>query len=65
MKKEYLKIDDINGPLIQIDGVDDVFYGEVVDIKEKASGQMRKGKVIKIDGETVTIQVFQSTSGLS
>lgn len=65
MRKEYLKIDDINGPLIQIDGVDDVFYGEVVDIQEKSSGQMRKGKVIKIDNDTVTIQVFQSTSGLS
>lgn len=65
MKKEYLKIDDINGPLIEIDGVDDVFYGEVVDIKENSSGKMRKGKVIKIDEDKVTIQVFQSTSGLS
>ncbi len=65
MRKEYLKIDDINGPLIQIDGVDDVFYGEVVDIQDKNTGNMKKGKVIKIDNDTVTIQVFQSTSGLS
>lgn len=65
MQKEYLKIDNINGPLVEIDGVDDVFYGEVVNIKETSSGITKTGKVIKIDGKKVTIQVFQSTSGLS
>lgn len=65
MKKEYLRIDSINGPLIEINGVDDVFYGEVVKIKETNTGELRTGKVIKIDEDKVTIQVFQNTSGLS
>ena len=65
MRKEYLIIDNIKGPLIEISGVEDVFYGEVVRIQEKETGKYKKGKIIKIDGEQVTVQVFQSTSGLS
>jgi len=65
MKKDYLKIDKIVGPLIHISDVDDVFYGEVVDIVENSTGNIKKGKVIKIDGKNVVIQVFQNTSGLA
>lgn len=65
MKREYLIIDNINGPLIEISEVTDVFYGEVVNIQERNTGSVKKGKVIKIDGTNVTIQVFQSTSGLA
>ncbi|MEG0075932.1 MAG: V-type ATP synthase subunit B [Eubacterium sp.] len=65
MRREYLKIDNINGPLIEISDVDDVFYGEVVDIQDQKTGTIKKGKIIKIAGTTVTIQVFQSTSGMA
>jgi V/A-type H+-transporting ATPase subunit B len=65
MKRDYLKIDKVVGPLIQISDVDDVFYGEVVDIVENSTGNVKKGKVIKIEGKNVVIQVFQNTSGLS
>ncbi|MDD2413865.1 MAG: V-type ATP synthase subunit B [Eubacteriaceae bacterium] len=65
MRREYLIIDNINGPLIEVDDVTDVFYGEVVDIQDRSTGQMKKGKVIKIDGKIATIQVFQATSGLA
>ncbi len=65
MKKEYLKIDNINGPIIEIDDVDDVFYGEIVNIRDKNTGEKRTGKVIKLDEDKASIQVFQSTSGLS
>ncbi len=65
MKKEYLRIDKVVGPLIVISDVDDVFYGEVVNIVEKTTGAVKKGKVIKIEETKVTIQVFQNTSGLS
>lgn len=65
MKKEYLRIDKVVGPLIVISDVDDVFYGEVVNIVENATGDVKKGKVIKIEESQVTIQVFQNTSGLS
>ena len=65
MKKEYLKIDKVVGPLIQVSEVDDVFYGESVDIFDISSGKIKKGKVIKIEAENVVIQVFQNTTGLA
>ncbi|KNZ41044.1 V-type ATP synthase subunit B [Acetobacterium bakii] len=65
MKRDYLKIDKVVGPLIQVSDVDDVFYGEVVDIVENSTGNVKKGKVIKIDGKNVVIQVFQNTAGLA
>ncbi|MGD9475424.1 MAG: V-type ATP synthase subunit B [Eubacteriaceae bacterium] len=65
MKKEYLRIDKVVGPLIEISDVDDVFYGEVVNIVDAESGNIKKGKVIKIEEDKVTIQVFQNTSGLA
>jgi len=65
MKKEYLQIDKVVGSLIQISDVDDVFYGEVVDIVEISTGNIKKGKVIKIEEKNVIIQVFQNTAGLA
>lgn len=64
MKKEYLKIDKVIGPLVEITNVSDVAYGEVVDIKTN-EGVVKKGKVIRLDREKATIQVFENTSGLS
>ena len=64
MKKEYLKLDKIEGPLIELSGVKDVAYGEVINIRMQGE-EDRKGKVIKIDRDKVIIQVFESTSGLS
>ncbi|MGL4607409.1 MAG: V-type ATP synthase subunit B [Eubacteriaceae bacterium] len=65
MKRDYLIIDKVVGPLIQVSDVDDVFYGEVVDIVENSTGNVKKGKVIKIEDKNVVIQVFQNTSGLA
>ncbi len=62
-KKEYLRIHKVDGPLIFVSGIDDVFYGEIVEIDVR--DEKRKGKVIKIDGDIVVIQVFEGTSGLS
>ncbi len=64
MKKEYLKIDSIAGPLIVLKNVNDVAYGDVVSIKINNS-ETRKGRVIKIDGDKVIIQVFEGTSGIA
>lgn len=64
MKKDYLKIDKVIGPLIEMSNVKDISFGEVVDIVSD-DGTVKKGKVIKIEEEKVIIQVFESTSGLS
>lgn len=64
MRKQYLKLDKIQGPLVVLSKVKDVAYDEVVDIlidgKEK-----RKGKVVKIEGDKVVLQVFEFTSGMA
>lgn len=62
-KKEYLKLDKVDGPLIFISGVDHVSYGEIVKIT--IEDQTRTGKVIKIEEDRAVIQVFEGTSGLS
>ena len=62
-KKEYLEIDKIDGPLIFLSGIDDVFYGEIVEVD--LENEKRKGKVIRIEDNHVVIQVFEGTAGLS
>ena len=64
MKQEYLKIKRIEGPLIVLEGITDVSYGEIINIKVN-NNKRRMGKVIKIDGDKVVAQVFEGTSGLS
>ncbi len=64
MRKEYLKLDKVEGPLIVLSNIEDVAYGEMVDIKIDQN-EMRKGKVIKIDKGQVVIQVFEGTAGIS
>lgn len=65
MRREYLQIDRINGPLIEITDVRDVFYGEVAQIRSRETGEVRIGKVIKLEGDKALIQVFQPTHGLA
>lgn len=64
MRKEYLKLDKVEGPLIVLSNIEDVAYDEMVHIKMD-SGEMRKGKVIKVEGKTVVVQVFEGTAGIS
>ncbi|MBP1925489.1 V/A-type H+-transporting ATPase subunit B [Sedimentibacter acidaminivorans] len=64
MKKEYLKLERVEGPLIVLGGIENVSYGETVNIKVD-NDEIRKGKIIKIEGDKVVVQVFEGTSGIS
>ena len=64
MRKEYLKLDRVEGPLIVLSHIDGVAYDEMVNIKLD-NGEMRKGKVIKVDDKSVVVQVFEGTTGIS
>lgn len=64
MKKEYLVLDKVEGALIELSKVHAVGYGEIVEVESK-SGEKRLGRVIKIDGDKVVVQVFGSTLGIS
>lgn len=64
MKKEYLLLDKVEGALIELSKVHRVGYGEIVQIEDDL-GVRKIGRVIKINGNKVVVQVFGSTLGLS
>lgn len=64
MRKEYLKLEKAEGPLIVLNGVKDASYGEMVSIRIDDQDS-RIGKIIKIEGDQVIVQVFEGTTGIS
>lgn len=61
---DYVGVKEINGSLIVLDGIKDVSFEEIVDIRLE-NGTMRHGRVVQIDGERVVIQVFEGTRFIS
>ncbi|MHB8094471.1 MAG: V-type ATP synthase subunit B [Candidatus Aminicenantales bacterium] len=63
MHKEYLTVTNIVGPLLIVEKIADVKYGELVEI-ETAGGIVRRGTVLDISTEQAVVQVFEGTVGL-
>ncbi|MCD6363064.1 MAG: V-type ATP synthase subunit B [Synergistetes bacterium] len=61
---EYIGVKKITGPLIFIESMRELFYGEVIEISSH-DGEERVGKVIELGDELAVIQVFEGTEGLS
>jgi V/A-type H+-transporting ATPase subunit B len=61
--KEYRTARQVIGPLILVEGVEGITYGELTDIK--ADGQLRRGRVLEINGDKALVQVFEGTEGLA
>lgn len=61
---EYTNLSRISGPLLFVQGVKGVGYDELVEIRE-ASGAIRTGQTLEVDGDVAVVQVFEGTSGLS
>ncbi|MEK6979773.1 MAG: V-type ATP synthase subunit B [Candidatus Micrarchaeota archaeon] len=61
--KEYKTINQISGPLVFVDGVSGVSYGEIVEII-LSNGERRKGQVLDIGESIAVVQVFGATSGI-
>ena len=64
MAIEYMGLNNIQGPLVVLEGVDDAFYEEMVTVTLD-SGEKRIGRVTEIAGDKAVIQVFEGTSDLS
>ncbi|MBE6065781.1 MAG: V-type ATP synthase subunit B [Clostridium cochlearium] len=64
MKKEYLVLDKVQGPLVVLSEVEGVAYDEIVEIKV-SNGEIKKGRVVQLQGDKAVIQVFESTIGMS
>lgn len=61
---QHLKLSEINGSLAVIDGVKNASYEEMATLYLE-DGTTRTGRVVKIEGERVTLQIFEGTRGIS
>ncbi len=63
MAKEYFTVREIVGPLILMEGVEGAKYNELVEV-EFPDGSVGYGNVLEVEGDTVLLQSFETTSGL-
>ena len=64
MAKEYRTIQEVAGPLMLVRGVEDVKYNELAEI-ELANGEVRRCKVLEIDGGNALVQLFEDSTGIN
>ncbi len=64
MPKEYRTIQEVAGPLMMVQGVENVGYDELGEI-ELASGEKRRCKVLEIDGSDALVQLFEDSTGIN
>ena len=64
MPKEYRTIQEVAGPLMLVRGVENVSYDELGEI-ELANGETRRCKVLEINGDIATVQLFESATGIN
>lgn len=62
--REYRTVKEISGPLMLVDDVEGVTYGELAEIKME-DGSVRRGRVLEVHGRKAMVQVFEGTRGLS
>ena len=64
MAKEYRTIQEVAGPLMLVQGVENVKYNELGEI-ELANGETRRCKVLEIDGGNALVQLFEASTGIN
>jgi len=62
--REYQGADKIIGPLIFIEGIHNVGYNELVEIRDE-TGKERLGTILEANENAAVIQVFEGSTGLS
>jgi V/A-type H+-transporting ATPase subunit B len=61
--REYKTVKEVAGPLLVVEGVEDVAFGEVVKIRT-GTGEERNGQVLESREGLSIVQVFEGTSGI-
>jgi V/A-type H+-transporting ATPase subunit B len=61
--REYLTVAEVAGPLMVVEGVSGVAYGEVVEIVTP-DGETKHGQVLDAYQEKAVVQVYEGTSGI-
>ena len=61
---DYKGLNQINGSLVILEGVENASYEEMVSL-HLDDGSERAGRIVRIDGKRVVVQVFAGTRGIS
>ena len=64
MMKEYRTIQEVAGPLMLVRDVSGVAYDELGEI-ELPNGELRRCRVLEIDGSNALVQLFESSAGIN
>ena len=64
MPKEYRTIREVAGPLMLVQGVENVTFDELAEI-ELANVEKRSCRVLEIDGSNALVQLFESSTGIN
>ena len=64
MALEYIGLKEINGPLVIIEGVQDVALDEMVDVVLD-NGEKRLGQVVTVSKDKAVVQMFEGSTGLA
>jgi len=64
LSKEYLTVKDIIGPLLLIEDVEGITYGELAHIT-MPNGDIRLGRVLEVNEDKAIVQVFEGTRDIS
>ncbi|WP_097027327.1 V-type ATP synthase subunit B [Clostridium peptidivorans] len=64
MLREYRTVKEVVGPLMLVDGVENVTYDELVEI-QMHTGEIRRGKVLEINEDKALVQLFEGSSGIN
>ena len=64
MIREYRTIQEIVSPLMVIKNVEGVTYDELAEL-ELPDGEVRRCKVLEVDGDSAVVQLFESAAGIN
>jgi V/A-type H+-transporting ATPase subunit B len=64
VSKEYLGFKKVSGPILYIENIADVGFGELVQVVD-AQGRIRHGRVLSVGRTAAAVEIFEGTSGLS
>jgi len=62
--KEYRTVSEVAGPLMVVEQVEGIKYGELVEI-EVSKDEVRRGRVLEADGTKALVQLFEGSAGLN
>ena len=62
--KEYLGLKKVSGPIVYLEDIAGVGFGEVVQVID-GQGGVRHGRVLSVGRTTAAVEIFEGTSGLA